>query len=116
MGIVTENMQGAIWLPRFADFEAYTRIALDDCKSSMSPEDSAMSPRTETSETPAGLADVILGDRTNVPELDVKPPPIDKRRAKRSSKASIRPESVGRPSADDVTPYKPRRSKYDVKF
>ena len=114
IGIVTENMQGAIWLPRFADFEAYTQMALDDCKSSMSPADSALSPRTETSETPASSVEVVLGDRTNVPGLDVKPPPIDKRRAKPRSKASARSESVGRPNPDDVMPYRPRKSKYDV--
>lgn len=112
MAIVTENVQGASWLPRFADFEAYTRMNLDDHKPD-SPADSELSPRTGTCETPASSQDVVIGDRTNAPEYDSKPL-IDKRRAKRRSKVLSRSESVGRRSPDDPPSYKPRRSKYDV--
>jgi hypothetical protein len=112
MGIVTERMQGAEWLPRFADFEAYSRMVLDESKP-LSPDDSALSPGTETSATPASMAEAVLGDRTNVPENEIKPP-IDKRKSRRRSKATVRSESVGRHSPDGVKTYKPRRSKYDV--
>jgi hypothetical protein len=109
MGVVTERMQGAEWLPRFADFEAYGRMVLDESKP-LSPDDSALSPGTDMSATPA---EAVLGDRTNVLENDTQPP-IDKRKSRRRSKAAVRSESVGRHSPDGVKTYKPRRSKYDV--
>lgn len=112
MAAVTENVQGQSWLPRFADFEAYTRMTLDDCQIT-SPADSAPSPGTETCETQASTADVVLGDRTNVPEHANKPP-IDKRRARRRSKFASRSESVGRGNPDDIPKKKVRKSKYDV--
>jgi len=112
MGMVTERMQGAEWLPRIADFEAYSRMVIDDGKP-LSPKDSALSPGTETSATPASMAEAVLGDRTNVPENDSKPP-IDKRKSKRRSRAADRSESSGRHSPDGVRAYKPRKSKYDV--
>jgi hypothetical protein len=114
MAIVTENVSGATWLPRFADFEAYTRLDFDDCKST-SAEYLELSPKTETTcETPASAAEVVLGDRTNVPEHDDVKPMIDKCRPKRRSKVSSRSEVARRRSPDETPGYKPRRSKYDV--
>lgn len=117
MPVAEENVSTATWLPRFVDFEAYSPLleegggmASSDCGSPMMG-----TPMSSSSV----LVDLVNG--TNVPEhcpstpVLHRKPPIDATR-KSTRKTKLAP---GRRASEDnsfeTPPYKPRRSKYDVR-
>jgi hypothetical protein len=118
MPVVEEHVGTATWLPRVADFEGYTHI-LDDMSTSSASE--CASPPMESCETP--MSHVVLTDRTigmNVLENNKTPstpvvhrkPPIDgSRKSGRKPKPPARMEM----DVDAIPPYKPRKSKYDIR-
>lgn len=115
MSLVEENVSAATWLPRMADFEGYAHLLEERMvTTSMSP--ACLSPMTDTVATPT---EMVLGDRTNVPEsapstpTPLRKPPIDT-----SRKSNGKPKPAARSEIQDespaTTPYKPRKSKYDI--
>jgi hypothetical protein len=119
MPVVEEHVSAATWLPRMADFEGYTHL-LDDMSTSSASE--CASPPMECCDAP--MLHVALTDRTNgtnVPENSTtpstpvvhrKPPPSDgPRKSERKPKPPARMEM----DVDATPPYKPRKSKYDVR-
>jgi len=115
MSVVEENVSAATWLPRVGDFEAYSPLleegggmATSDCGSPM-----------VATPTHSVLVDLVNG--TNVPEncpstpvLHRKPPIDTTRKSTRKTKLAARAETSTENSFE-TPPYKPRRSKYDVR-
>jgi len=115
MSVVEENVSAASWLPRVNDFEAYSPLleegggmATSDCGSPM-----------VGTPTHSVLVDLVNG--TNVPEncpstpvLHRKPPIDTTRKSTRKTKLAPRAETSTENSFE-TPPYKPRRSKYDVR-
>jgi hypothetical protein len=116
MPLVEKNVSAATWLPRMADFEGYAHLLEErPAATYMSP--SCLSPMTDTTETPM---EIVLGDRTNVPEntpstptTNRKPPINSPRKSGRKPKPAV--QSDVQDESPVTTPtYKPRRSKYDI--
>ena len=115
MSVVEENVSAATWLPRVVDFEAYSPL-LDEA-GGMATSDCG-SPMVGTP-TYNVLLDLVNG--TNVPEncpstpvLQRKPPIDATRKSTRKTKLATRAETSTENSFE-TPPYKPRRSKYDVR-
>lgn len=120
MPVVEESVSSASWLPRVADFKEYTRL-FDEAPSSPVCD----SPMEDCRTTSSPTDQVILGDRTNMPEQSSSTPvvhrkvPIDgPRKSARKPKLASRSTAVNTSasaSPPETPQYKPRKSKYDIR-
>lgn len=119
MPTVEEHVSNAPWLPRVADFEPYNRLLEDrSLGSPISPD--CTSPADFVYTPPEN----VLGERTNglnVPE-NTPSTPVARRKAPidgtRKSTRKLKPSTLGgmaTTSPVEIPPYKPRKSKYDIR-